>query len=668
MLKFRSIKMKLTLLFGVLVVLVCVGLGVSSYNAASASMKESINESMSQLVKEASKVVNARINIQMAALETLADSDYISTDMLTLDEKLQLLKGEADMRGHVSMSIVDLDGNSTSTKGESFKIVDRSYFTKAASGERAVSDPIISAADGSIVVCYAVPIKRDNKVTGVLISARDGNELSSITNDIGYGKSGKAFMLNSTGVKIAHNDKQLVMSEDNDFNNVNSDSELLPLVEIEKHMIEGESGVEEYKYMQEDNYIAYCPIEGTDWSIGLTVPSEEAMMGVRQLYKQMVMVSAAFVLCAVVLTVVISLSISRPIGEAANYLKMVSEGDLTMEVSPKLLKKKDETGVLANAIETMRKSVSGIIKEVSEESISVNKVLDVINSDMEELNKNIEEISATTEEMSAASEQTASSVEEMNATSEQIESAISSVAAKSQEGANVVSEVYNTAQKMKVGAEEAKSNAMEIYLSTKEHMEIAIQQAQAVNQISELSDGILDIASQTNLLALNAAIEAARAGKAGQGFAVVADEIRSLAVNSKAMVARIQKVTKEILMAVDDLWETLGQIMGFIDGKVLNDYDKLVNSGQKYSEDSEEINGMITEFSSASEEILVSVQHMVSAINEISSATTEGAQGSSNIAERSVGIVMMSNNVIQSAIEARKKSDLLINAVSKFKI
>mgnify|MGYP000905336653 CR=1 FL=1 len=643
MLKIRSIKMKLTMFFGALMVIMCVGLGLSSYNAASKSMEDSMNEFMSQLVKEASMVVNARIDIQMSALETLAASDYISTDMLTLDEKLQLLKSEADMRGHVSMSIVDLDGNSVSTKGEKFKIVDRSYFIKAVSGQRAVSDPIISAADGSLVVCYAVPIKKDKKITGVLISARDGNELSSITNDIRYGQNGKAFMINRAGTKIAHSDKQLVMSEDNDFDNVNSDNELMPLVEIEQHMIEGKSDVEEYKYKQEDNYLAYYPVEDTGWSIGLIVPKKEVMIWFTQLYEQIVMISVVFVLCAVVLTFVISVSISRPI-------------------------KKDETGVLANAIETMRKSVAGIINEVSEESLSVNRVLSVINSDMEELNKNIEEISATTEEMSAASEQTASSVEEMNATSEQIESAISSVATKSQEGANVVSGVYNTAQQMKVGAEEAKNNAMEIYLSTKEHMEKAIEQAQAVNQISELSDGILDIASQTNLLALNAAIEAARAGKAGQGFAVVADEIRNLATNSKTMVARIQMVTKEILTAVDDLSETSGQIMNFIDEKVLNDYDELVSSGQKYSEDSEEINDMITEFSSASEEILVSVQHMVAAINEISSATTENAQGSSNIAEQSAGIVMMSNNVIQSAEKAREKSDVLIDAVSKFKI
>lgn len=189
-----------------------------------------------------------------------------------------------------------------------------------------------------------------------------------------------------------------------------------------------------------------------------------------------------------------------------------------------------------------------------------------------------------------------------------------------------------------------------------------------MEQINVLSDTILNIAAQTNLLVLNAAIEAARAGEAGKGFAVVADEISALAESSKDAVNEIQKVANEVILSVEDLSQNSQEILNFIDKTVIADYDSMVNIGDQYNSDSQLVNSIVSEFTVTTEQLSASIQNMVKAINEITLANNENAEGTSKIAQKTSIVVEEADEVIKYCMITRESSQKLTDLVSKFKV
>ena len=344
----------------------------------------------------------------------------------------------------------------------------------------------------------------------------------------------------------------------------------------------------------------------------------------------------------------------------------MEQGDFSQVFDKNLTKRKDDFGQLADSLETMRSEMNSLIGEVKAEAIEITNMVQDIDNNVQELDDQIENVSATTEELAAGMEETAASSEEMNAMSHEIESAAKSIATRSQDGALEADAIRDRAVQIKQDTDENDKRTREIHQEINARLTKALEDIKIVDQISVLAESIMDITGQTNLLALNASIEAARAGEAGKGFAVVADEIRVLAEQSKAAVSHIQEVTENVTAAVDNLAQDSKKLLEFVGTDVVQSLEGFSDMANSYNSDAANVDSLVTDFSAASEQLLASINGVMDAITEVSKTATEGATGTSDIAEKISVAGIKTSQIKDKAIITHESAEKLQKNVEKF--
>lgn len=390
-----------------------------------------------------------------------------------------------------------------------------------------------------------------------------------------------------------------------------------------------------------------------------------------ELVKDMIGYSFIFgisVLVAIAMAVYLSRMLNKDFATISEYFSTLATGNFAITLPKSYTDRKDDFGVLANELETMKNSVAKLVGSTKAEADKIIGVVGKVNDNVQKLNSNIEDVAATTQELAASMQETAASAEAMTTTSREIELASRTIAQKSQEAALQVIEISKRAKDTKDDVRQSQEKAKEIGSEIEEKLQKALEQVKVVSQISVLTQSVMSITAQTNLLALNAAIEAARAGESGKGFAVVAEEIRRLADQSKNAVGKIQGITDEVTEAVTNLSDSAGELLQYVSGDISQSFQRFMKVADAYKDDAVYVDALITDFSATSEELLASIENIIGSVSEVAQAATEGAIGTGDIAEKISNITDKSTEVAKQVGVTRDSSERLREEISNFTI
>ena len=300
------------------------------------------------------------------------------------------------------------------------------------------------------------------------------------------------------------------------------------------------------------------------------------------------------------------------------------QGDLTRRVT---ITNNKEVASVDGGINAFMAKLQEIFRMISSNSRDLEGVVNEVRESVQTSNGSVSDLSALTEELSATMQDISDNASRINENTESVAGEVKSIAEKTIEINQYTKEMKEHAEAMEHAAREnmdttgAKVNDIVSVLSQ------AIEDSNSVNQVDNLTNDILNIASQTNLLALNASIEAARAGDAGKGFAVVASEISQLAAASQEAANNIQSINAIVITAVHNLADNANGLVEYMNEKILPEFQKFVESGGAYHDKATFIEGVMADFEAKTDSLQNSMDEIANSVNTISHAIEEGVSG-----------------------------------------
>jgi len=236
-------------------------------------------------------------------------------------------------------------------------------------GQAVWSEPYYDEGAGNIIMStYSVPFYKEvdgkRKFMGIVTADISLLWLQDIVSSIKIGETGYGFLISKNGTFVTHPHKDLIMNET--IFSVAEARQDSGLRKIGQDMIRGNSGFVPFRSIVTGKkcWMAYAPLSLSGWSLAALFPQVELMADIANLNKVVIVLGLVGLVFLLIVIVLISNSITRPLRVLARSTRDIAKGNFDFELAP--VKSKDEVGRLTDSFIYAKEALKKYIKELTE--------------------------------------------------------------------------------------------------------------------------------------------------------------------------------------------------------------------------------------------------------------------------------------------------------------
>lgn len=681
--------MKLTILIRILLTFLvllllfsCILGGVLVYKSQQ-TMIALIEEKQKEKAMVALDVLNAYVEEKMSALQLVAGSVQDPGDKAKLFEQMSKVYNQSENFKYMQLRVLDNKGVvvvqfGVQSEDRNADLSKDNLFIKAVSDLSFISEIKFDSVRKDFYIDISALIQNIHGDNNGVIALRLPMSLiwEQISKRISRSGTEEFFILNNTGLVIAHDDVTITREQLNGIGDLESALSVMEGHEaiddlreeigqlnggeeqtiIKSGLFDDQFGISQMtSFVNDDNY-----------QISAFVQEEKSIvLQSAQEMKVFSMISIAIIsLVSLFVMIVLSRSITKPVHALIEFADKVGNGDLRQRTG---IRRNDEIGMLSHAFDNMVAQLSDVVNEVKINSDLSVRSIDETYEAMKELQDHSQNTSKVIEEISKGAQEQAEynicnekEIRNLNDIVNEISVKASQVNQQADKSDVAVSRVHEAYASLLDGT----SRMAESTKGTAKDMEKLVSLTEQIQKSIAMTG---NLASRTNILSLNASIEAARAGEHGRGFAVVAAEVRKLAMQSQQAAIQISDVVGQMHNSVTESWEKM---------------NVSVESALTEHKKANQLSGIFREVQNAMKEVFESIEGIYQLIEQereammkILKVTDEGAalsQETSAGAQEVAATAMQSYHRVAGTTEKLKQvhiaSQKLLEKVSHLKI